>query len=119
MSKTIFVTGGSGFIGSVFVRHAREAGHHVQSLTRSEKSAERVRAMGAEPVLGDLNEPGSWQETAAQAQIVLHLAQPETYGERVTLERAQKFREQRLQMDAHLLDCLKPDPARRLIYIGG
>src|SRR5262245_44656794 len=109
MAYTIFVTGGSGFIGSAFVRRAVEAGHHVQVLTRSEKSAERVRASGAEPVIGDLNTSGPWQEAVAKAQIVVHLAQPETYGEKVTAKRAERFREQRLKMDANLLDCLRPE----------
>src|SRR5579864_4556368 len=118
MPYTIFVTGGSRFIGPAFVRCAPAAGHQIQVLTRSEKSAERVRVSGATPILGDLNNSGPWQETASKADIVLHLAQPETYGEKVTLERAQRFREQRLKMDATLLDCL-PKSIARVIYIGG
>ena len=119
MTQTIFVTGGSGFIGSRFVHHALQNGRHIQALTRSEKSAEKMRALGAEPILGDMLQPGSWQEAAAQAQVVVHLAQPETYGTRITRERAEKFRQERLRMDANLLDVLKPDPERRVIYVGG
>src|SRR5207248_2505563 len=102
MTYTIFVTGGSGFIGSTFVRNATAAGHQVQVLTRTEKSAGRVRAQNVTPILGDLNSAGPWQAAAAGAEVVVHLAQPETYGEKVTLERARKFREQRLKMDANL-----------------
>lgn len=119
MSYLIFVTGGSGFIGSAFVRYAINAGHKVQVLTRSEKSAERVRSQGAESVIGDLNSPGPWQDAAAKAQVVLHLAQPETYGTRVTQKHAENFREQRLKMDANLLDCLRADSVYRVIYVGG
>ena len=117
--NTLFVTGGSGFIGSSFVRHALGAGKNVQVLTRSEKSAERVRASGAAPIRGNLLQPGAWQAAAAQAQIVVHLAQPETFGTRVTHQRALSFREERLRMDANLLDCLKPDVVQRVIYVGG
>jgi uncharacterized protein YbjT (DUF2867 family) len=50
----IFVAGGTGFIGSRFVPLAVEAGHQVYVLTRSEKSAGKIRASGAEPVIGSL-----------------------------------------------------------------
>jgi len=116
---TVFVTGGSGFIGSAFVRHALSAGKNVQVLTRSEKSAERVRAAGAMPIMGDLLQVGAWQTIAAQATIIVHLAQPETYGTRVTHQRAVRFRQDRLQMDANLLNSLKPDMVQRVIYVGG
>jgi len=117
VTHTIFVTGGTGFIGSAFVPHAIEAGYSVQVLTRFEKSTDRIRGMKAEPIIGDLNIPGSWQVAAAKAHVVIHLAQPETYGERVTQKRAEKFRDQRLRMDANLLDCLQS--VRRVIYVGG
>jgi nucleoside-diphosphate-sugar epimerase len=117
--NTVFVTGGSGFIGSFFVRHALNAGKNVQVLTRSEKSAARVRAAGATPVMGDMLQAGAWQAVAAQAQVVVHLAQPETYGTRVTRQRALSFREERLRMDANLLDCLKPSVVQHVIYVGG
>ena len=116
---TLFVTGGSGFIGSSFVRHALGTGKTVQVLTRSEKSAERVRASGATPIMGDLLQAGTWQAAAAQAQIVVHLAQPETYGTRITRQRALSFRQERLRMDANLLDSLKPGIVQRVIYVGG
>ncbi len=117
--ETLFVTGGSGFIGNSFVRHAVDAGKNVQALTRSEKSAERVRAAGATPIRGDLLQAGEWQAVAAQAQVVVHLAQPETYGTRITRKRALNFRQERLRMDANLLDSLKPDVVQRVIYVGG
>ena len=85
--RDIFVTGGSGFIGTVFVRHAVAEGHRVRVLTRSESSGERVRAAGADPVIGNLLEPGLWQDAASDAEAVVHLAQPETYGARVSKSR--------------------------------
>ena len=115
----IFVTGGSGFIGSVFVRHAAAKGHRVRVLSRSEKSGERVRALGGEPVTGDLLQAGSWQDAAASAEAIVHLAQPETYGARVSKSRAESYREQRLRMDTLLLDALRPETAGRVLYIAG
>jgi len=118
-SETLFVTGGTGYIGSVFVQRALAANYTVQVLTRSETSAERVRKAGAQPILGDLGVKGDWQAVAAAAQRVVHLAQPETFGERVTKQRAERYRMNRLTMDAHLLDALKPDVVQRIVYVGG
>ena len=119
MGSNIFVTGGSGYIGSALLRQALRAGNHVQVLTRSESSTRRVHSQGAEPVVGDLNVPGSWQEVAAQAEVVVHLAQPETYGTKVTRQHAEQFRTQRQKMDGNLLDGLRPGAQRKLIYIAG
>ena len=119
MGNSIFVTGGSGFIGSAFLRHALRAGSRVQVLTRSESAARRVQGQGAEPVVGDLNVPGPWQAIAAQAEVVLHLAQPETYGTKITSRRAEQFRTQRLVMDGNLLEGLRAGAQRKLIYIAG
>jgi len=115
----IFVTGGSGFIGTVFVRYALAEGHRARVLTRSETSGERIRALGAEPVTGDLLQAGPWQDEAARAEGIVHLAQPETYGARVSKSRADNYRAQRLQMDSLLLDALRPDIVRRILYIAG
>jgi nucleoside-diphosphate-sugar epimerase len=115
----IFVTGGTGFIGSRFVPIAVEAGHEVHVLSRSEKSAEKIRANGATPVTGNLLAEGEWQKDAAQAEAVVHLAQPDTYGTRVTLKRAQNYRGQRLKIDEMLLNSLNPQTIRRVLYVGG
>ncbi len=117
--KRLFVTGGTGFIGSAFVPLAKEAGHQVHLLTRSERSAERWARAGVTPVLGDLLTPGPWQEEAAASEWVVHLAQPLTFGGRVTRKRAEVYREQRLYMDRLLLESLKPGVARRVLYVGG
>lgn len=114
----IFITGGTGFIGSEVLRQAIAAGHEVSVLTRSGQSEALVRAQGARPVPGDLMWEGSWQESAAQADWVLHLAQPQTFGGRVTRTRALKYRALRLEMDKRLLESVS-SRARKIVYVGG
>ena len=53
----IFVTGGSGFLGSRMIRTLVAQEHQVFALARSTSSAERVRTLGATPVTGDLERP--------------------------------------------------------------
>ena len=57
--KTIFVTGATGRQGSAAVRHLLEAGYRVRGLTREpdKPEAQRLSALGAEIVQGDLDDP--------------------------------------------------------------
>jgi nucleoside-diphosphate-sugar epimerase len=69
----VFVTGASGWIGSATIPELIAAGHEVTGLARSDRSAERVRAIGATPVLGDLDTLGTLHEQASAADAVVHL----------------------------------------------
>lgn len=70
----IFVTGASGYVGSAAVKDMLAAGHTVIGLARSEESAARLRALGAEPLRGSLTDLDSLRRGAGQADAVAHLA---------------------------------------------
>jgi nucleoside-diphosphate-sugar epimerase len=70
----VFVTGGSGFIGVRLIERLQRDGHEVRALARSDSSAEKVRASGAEPVLGDLDDAASIQAGAEGCELAFHLA---------------------------------------------
>jgi nucleoside-diphosphate-sugar epimerase len=74
MASTAFVTGGSGFIGGRLIERLRGEGVGVRALARSAGSAERVTALGAEPVHGDLGDPEAMAAGAAGADTAFHLA---------------------------------------------
>ena len=70
----IFVTGASGHIGSAVVPELLEAGHEVVGLARSDDSAAKLEAAGAEVRHGDLDDLDGLEEAAASADGVIHLA---------------------------------------------
>ncbi|MEO7091784.1 MAG: NAD(P)-dependent oxidoreductase, partial [Polyangiales bacterium] len=91
----------------------------VRVLSRSPKSAQKVAAMGAELVEGDLLEPGPWQEAARTAEHVVHLAQPQAFGGRISRKRAEAYRHGRERMDRNLLDVLDAKMVSRVVYVSG
>ncbi|HEL3255367.1 TPA: SDR family oxidoreductase [Stenotrophomonas maltophilia] len=57
-SSTLFLTGGSGYVGRNLIRRLCADGHHVRALVRSPHAEAVVEALGAQPVQGDLLDPG-------------------------------------------------------------
>ena len=70
----IFLTGGSGYIGSAVLDAFVRAGHQVDALVRNSEKAAQVQARGGHPVLGDLGDPSTYADAAAAADGVVHTA---------------------------------------------
>ena len=73
---THFVTGGTGLVGRQLIADLALDGIHVQALGRTGEALRQLDALGAEPVYGDLATPGLWQDDAAAAEVLWHLALP-------------------------------------------
>jgi nucleoside-diphosphate-sugar epimerase len=70
----VFITGGSGLIGSAVVAELLASGHTVLALARSDASATALESAGAKAVRGDLADLGALRAGAAGADGVIHLA---------------------------------------------
>ena len=104
----IFLTGGSGYVGSAVLDAFVRAGHQVDALVRTPEKAAEVQARGGKPQLGDLRSPASYADAAVAADGIVHAAID--YSARGQ------------QIDAAALDVLLGLPARPgrfLIYTSG
>src|SRR5512138_3633558 len=78
--KTVFVTGGTGFIGSRLIALLRKRGVEVRALARSQAGLEKVKALGAVPVPGDVTDPQSMKEALRGCDVVFHVASMYEFG---------------------------------------
>ncbi len=72
-SKSVFVTGGTGFIGANLVRLLLQEGYSVKALVRPHSNLENLKGLELEIVKGDLNDLNLWQQMRG-CQYLFHVA---------------------------------------------
>ena len=72
----VFLTGGTGFIGTALLPQLLAAGHAVAALARSDEAEATLTAAGATPVRGDLTDGEVLAGAASEADAVVHLGSP-------------------------------------------
>jgi nucleoside-diphosphate-sugar epimerase len=70
----VFVTGATGYIGHAVVGELAALGHAVTGLVRSDAKAELVRRLGAKAAVGDIADPDSYRDLAAEHEALIHIA---------------------------------------------
>lgn len=70
----IFVTGGTGFIGSKVCRMLAEGGHQVVTISRHPERAIQLREQGVQVMEGDITERESLREPMRGADGLFHIA---------------------------------------------
>lgn len=70
----VFVTGASGFVGSAIVSELLSGGHRVLGLVRSQNAVTGLQEIGAEPLLGDINDLDLLRKAAEGCDAVIHTA---------------------------------------------
>jgi 2-alkyl-3-oxoalkanoate reductase len=70
----IFLTGATGFIGSHFLKQCLAAGYSMTCSVRSAKQADAIRALGASPWEGDLQNQDELSLALAGYDVLIHAA---------------------------------------------
>ncbi len=108
-----FVTGGSGFVGGALIERLRSEGWEVRALARSERAAERVRELGAEPVGGDLDDRAALSVGAEGCEVAFHAAaKVEDWGDPADFERLN------VRGTQNVIDACREAGVRRLVHVG-
>jgi nucleoside-diphosphate-sugar epimerase len=71
MKHRVFVTGATGYLGSVIAQRLVRTGHTVLGLTRHAERARRLDALGIQPVLGDVAESESYLHQMKNCDAVI------------------------------------------------
>jgi len=69
---TIFITGGTGYIGNPLIRRLSEGGHNIRALVRP-GSEHKLPASGCEPIIGNALEPSSYADHVQPAHTFVQL----------------------------------------------
>src|SRR3954465_14840323 len=70
----VFLTGGTGLVGSSVLLALLQEGHTVHALARSDRSARVLASTAAIVVRGDVDDPAVLAEAARSADAVVHTA---------------------------------------------
>jgi nucleoside-diphosphate-sugar epimerase len=70
----VFVAGGSGALGAQLVPKLVEAGHEVVAMTKTASKQDRLRSLGARPVVADALDPDQVAEAVAttEPEVIVH-----------------------------------------------
>ena len=106
-SRTLAVTGGTGFVGSHLLRIAREAGHEIRALTRGWRPPEE----GIDWIDGALDRPESLHKLAEGSDSVIHVAGLINSADRAGFEAVN------VAGTAHMIDAARRCGVRRFVHI--
>lgn len=109
---TVFVTGGSGFIGGRLIARLIAGGHRVRALVRSDAAAERVRDLGAVPVQAHLADPEGLLAAIEGAELAFHAAARTGHGSR------RQFWVDNVTGTANVLYAAREAGVRRFVHVG-
>ncbi|OPY08230.1 MAG: Epimerase family protein [Syntrophaceae bacterium PtaB.Bin038] len=102
----VFMTGGTGFVGTTLARELTAKGHSVTVLMRKGEPARNLPA-GARALQGDPTVRGAWQEEVPGHEVFINLAGASIFT-RWTDEAKRIIRESRILTTRHLVEAMAP-----------
>ena len=111
----VFLTGGTGFLGSEVARRLRQRGDTVRALVRDPARARALLDVGCDLVQGDLSDEGALTVACAGADAVVHSAALYEVG--VPEERREALVDTNVRGTERVLGAALSAGVRRAVYI--
>lgn len=108
----VFMTGGSGFVGTFLSRELARQGDEITILTRREPAPSSSQP-GISFLTGDPNQPGPWMRAVPEHDWVINLAGASIFG-RWTREKKKEIMDSRLLTTRNLVAALALEDRRQL-----
>ena len=109
----IFMTGGTGFVGTTLTRELTAKGHSVTVLMRKVELGQSLPA-GANSLEGDPTIRGSWQQRVPEHEAFINLAGSSIFT-RWTDETKRSIRESRILTTKHLVEAMAPRKGKETV----
>ncbi len=112
-SMKIFMTGGTGFVGTHLTKKFLAEGHDVTILTQAPDSAE-LKMTGLVYLIGNPTIRGKWQEAVREHDVIINLAGASIFS-RWTAAQKKILLSSRIDTTRHLVEAL-PDNASHITF---
>ena len=111
----IFITGGTGFVGTTLISRLTGQGNDVSVLTRSQRK-DRSPAAGVTFIEGDPTNRGQWQEEVQGHDVIINLAGASIFS-RWTPRRKKLIQDSRVQTTRNLVEALSVRKGRESLFL--
>jgi len=109
----VFMTGGTGFVGTFLAKRLIKDGHAITILTPSPGKTD-IKMDGLSYLIGDPNIQGKWQEAVRDHDVIINLAGASIFS-RWTDAHKKILRSSRIDTTQHLTEAL-PDDSRHITF---
>jgi nucleoside-diphosphate-sugar epimerase len=110
---SIFITGGSGFVGQHVIQALSRKGNLVRALARTDEAARRITAVGGVPVHGDLASADELARKLDGSEAVIHAAaKVEQWGS------YDDFYAVNVRGTENVLEAARRSGVKRLVHVG-
>lgn len=110
----VFITGGTGFVGTFLAGKLVSRGHSVSILTQPVTGA-TLRMEGLSYIEGNPTIPGKWQDVVKNHDVVINLAGASIFS-RWSAEQKTILRDSRILTTRHLVEALPADASRTTFF---
>ncbi len=112
---SVFITGGTGFVGRTLTKRLTERGYGVTLLTRSIKHPESLPP-GTSFVEGDPSRKGAWMERVPEHEIIINLAGASIF-DRWTKKHKKAIRDSRVLTTRNLVTALSGREGKETVLL--